>query len=219
MTSANFKAVLFDLDGTLLDTIEDITDLMNDVLGRFGFPPHGPDDYKRYVGDGRLTLVLRALPEDRRDDATAGEVLRLAGVEFTTRRANKARAYEGIPELLTELTNHGMKMSILSNRPDDSTRALVEALLGRWSFDAVIGARNGIPLKPDPTVAIEISKSIGIAPEKFIYAGDSNVDMMTAIAAGMYPVGVLWGFRPAEELIESGAKTLVERPEQMLSLL
>jgi phosphoglycolate phosphatase len=131
----------------------------------------------------------------------------------------KSRPYPGIPELLDALTARGMKMAVLSNKPHDLTQKVIEMLLPSWRFEAVMGERPPIPRKPDPSSALEIASRLGVEPAGFLYMGDTATDMRTANAAGMYAVGALWGFRNAEELIESGAKKLIAKPVELLELL
>ncbi|MFH1724937.1 MAG: HAD family hydrolase [Elusimicrobiota bacterium] len=214
-----FRAVLFDLDGTLLDTLDDIADSMNAVLRRAGYPEHPLEAYKYFVGDGIRALVLRALPEDRRDDAGIETQLGAMREEYGRRWKDKTRPYAGVPKLLDALSKRGLRMAILSNKPENNTRSAVEALLGGWKFAEVRGAAPGGPLKPDPSGAMEISAALGIPPDEFIYLGDTGIDMKTAVGAGMYAVGALWGFRKADELLAEGAKALIQRPEDLLRLL
>ena len=139
--------------------------------------------------------------------------------EYKKRWAKKTRPYDGIPELLDELTNRNLKLSILSNKPDDATKEMVAEILSKWSFHPVAGAQVSVPKKPDPTLAIQISQELQVSPEGFLYLGDTGTDMRTARGAGMFAVGVLWGFRSAEELLESGAQVLVAHPGEALKLL
>jgi phosphoglycolate phosphatase len=197
-----FEAVLFDLDGTLLDSIEDLTDSMNIVLDGFGFPGHD-----------------RALPENRRDEATVAQCAAEMRAEYRKRWSLKTRPYDGIPELLDNLTLRNLKLAVLSNKPEDSTREMVSELLSKWRFYPVAGARPSVPKKPDPVLAIEISQQLRVPADKFLYLGDTGTDMKTARGAGMFPVGALWGFRTAEELKDTGAKVLVAHPSEVLQFL
>jgi phosphoglycolate phosphatase len=215
----NYEAVLFDLDGTLLDTIQDLTDSMNIVLRRSGFPEHSAETCKNFVGDGIEVFALRALPETHRDSATVARCVADMREEYRDRWSLKTRPYDGIPDLLDGLTLRNLKMTVLSNKPDDSTKAMVAELLPKWRFDPIMGALPSVPKKPDPTLAMEISKRLDVPPEKFLYLGDTGTDMKTATAAGMFPVGALWGFRTADELTASGAKILVEHPREVLRLI
>ena len=214
-----FEAVLFDLDGTLLDTIADLTDSMNIVLNRFGFAGHDADACKMFVGDGVEMFAFRALPENSRDQAMVKKCASLMRQEYKKRWANKTRPYEGIPELLDELTRRNLKMAILSNKPDDATKEMVAELLSKWHFQPVTGAQLSFPKKPDPTLAIQTARQLRVSPERFLYLGDTGTDMRTAQSAGMFAVGALWGFRSAEELEEAGAEVLVKHPQDVLELL
>jgi phosphoglycolate phosphatase len=216
MIFMKFKVALFDLDGTLLDTIADLTDSMNIALNHLGFPGHHVATCKMFVGDGVEMFAFRALPENNRDQATVAECVALMRQDYSKRWANKTRPYNGIPELLDGLTSRNLEMAILSNKPHDSTKEMVAALLSKWRFNPVVGAQPSVPKKPDPTLAIQISQQLRVPPEKFLYLGDTGTDMKTARAAGMFPVGALWGFRSAEELKASGAQVLVEHPREVL---
>ena len=214
-----FKAILFDLDGTLLDTLDDLADSMNVSLRRFGFPPNPVDTYRYLVGDGLMNLVSRALPVDHRDEATISKVICAQWDEYSRNWANKTHPYEGIPELLDALRGRGITMCILSNKPGDFTRVIVQKFLSSWKFAIVRGQTEDTPIKPNPQAANQIARELGIAPDEFLYVGDSNTDMRTANAAGMFAVGVLWGFPPRDELLAAGARALVERPSDLLNFL
>ena len=214
-----YRALISDLDGTLLDTLQDLADSVNAALGRLGLPGHELEAYKYFVGDGRRMMALRALPEDRRDEATLERLSVLITEEYFFGWTSKTRPYDGIPELLDGLTSRGIRMAVLSNKPHEYTYPMVGDLLSRWSFEVVAGESLEFPKKPDPTGARRILSLMNIKPEECLYIGDSGVDMQTATAAGLFPVGVLWGFRSAEELLENGAKVLVEKPTDILALL
>ncbi len=214
-----YKAVLFDLDGTLLDTLQDIANSVNKALSYFGFPQHELEAYKYFVGDGREALAFRALPEHHRDSATLDKLLAHIGEEYTRHWADNTRPYEGVPELLDALTTRGISMSILSNKPHDFTELMVSQLLRHWRFQIIAGALPDVPKKPSPTTALDIAQRLNLRPSAFLYVGDSGVDMQTAAGAGMYPVGAMWGFRTADELLAGGAKTLIAKPPDLLGLL
>jgi phosphoglycolate phosphatase len=214
-----FKAVLFDLDGTLLDTLRDIAESMNAVLALHNFPAHPVKSYQYFVGNGMEELARRVLPEDRRDRDTVSSLVAALRSEYQQRWLNNSRPYEGVPELLDALVARGRKIAVLSNKPDDFTKIMVSALLPRWPFEPVLGARPSVPRKPDPAGALEIAGQLSISPADFLYLGDTGTDMKTACDAGMYPVGALWGFRSAEELEANGAKIMIKNPVQMLELL
>ena len=158
------------------------------------------------------------MPEDRCDAATKAEFASLLQREYGRCWAATTRPYEGIPELLDALTARGVPMAVLSNKPDEFTRLCVDQLLPGWQFVAVLGAGPSLARKPDPAGAREIAHRLGIASSEVVYLGDTNTDMQTAVAAGMFPVGALWGFRTADELTASGAKVLVEKPFDFLQI-
>jgi phosphoglycolate phosphatase len=139
--------------------------------------------------------------------------------EYSRRWKAKTHPYNGIPELLDGLSSRGVRMAVLSNKPHPATVEVMEHFFGGWKFDATLGARPGVPIKPDAGAALEVSRQLAVPPEAFLYLGDTNTDMMTAAAAGMFAVGALWGFRTAEELLSSGAKMIVSDPRDVLSLL
>jgi phosphoglycolate phosphatase len=215
----SYTAVLFDLDGTLLYTLKDIADSVNQALGYLGFPPHQLNAYKYFVGDGRQALAIRALPEHHRDIATVSELVSYIDDEYSKRWANNTLPYEGITDLLDALTIKHIRLTILSNKPHDITQLMVSKLLGKWQFQAVVGAQSSLPKKPDPSAAVQIARRLDIPPPEFLYLGDSDIDMKTATAADMYPVGVLWGYRTAEELLSNGARKLIRHPTDLLRLL
>lgn len=214
-----YKAVVFDLDGTLLDTLDDLADSMNSALESRGLPTHSTKEYKYFVGDGVEKLVERTLPKDLRTPDTIQELLLINREEYSRRWDNKTKPYDGIPELLDKLLALRVKTAVLSNKPHEFTVLTVEKLLPGQSFDIVLGVKPGALPKPDPAGATELCKDLGIAPEEILYLGDTNTDMLTANAAGMYAVGALWGFRDAAELLEAGAKTLIAHPTDLLELL
>ncbi len=215
----NTRAVCFDLDGTLLDTIEDLIDSMNAALEELGVVPHTVQQCKIFIGDGVETFARRALPEDRRDAESVTRCVELFRREYNNRWMNKTKPYDGIPELIEGLAACGLVQTVLSNKPDVFTRPMVEHFFGNDRFAVVLGARQGVPIKPDPAAALEIAAKLKIPPSAFLYLGDTNTDMLTARAAGMTAVGVLWGFRSAEELSAHGAKTLIKHPLDLLKML
>jgi phosphoglycolate phosphatase len=214
-----YRAVLFDLDGTLLDTLEDLGNGVNRILAKNGYPTHTLAAYRNFIGDGAATLITRALPEDKRNNATISACLEAFREDYNRNWNVKTKPYDGVPEMLETLKARGLKIAVLSNKLHDFTKRCVTALLSNWNFNVVLGHGDGIPLKPDPAGALEVADYLRIPPTDFLFLGDSAVDMKTAIAASMFPVGALWGFRPAEELKESGAKVLIEKPSEILQLL
>lgn len=213
------QAILFDMDGTLLNTIDDLSDSMDLMLGELGAPLHDTAAYKTFIGDGIEKLVQRALPAGRRDAETITRCVARVRHFYSQRWHDKTRPYDGIPELLDALVRRGVKLAILSNKPDGPTRQLAEHLLGRWPFDPVHGARPDVPVKPDPTAALQMADALQVPPARCLFVGDTGTDISTARAAGMTGVGVTWGFRPAAELQRAGAHHLIDRPALLLDLL
>lgn len=214
-----FKAILFDLDGTLLDTLEDLADAANHALARNGFPGHPMDSYRHMVGDGVAVLMHRALPEDKRSEDIIRVCIQAFREEYARTWYIKTKPYDGVAEMLDRLTAHSIKMAVLSNKPDEFTKQCVTKFLPKWHFNLVMGHNNSFPLKPDPASAGAIARCLNIPPSQFIYLGDTAIDMKTAVAAGMFPVGALWGFRTGNELLENGALALVKKPQEILCLL
>jgi phosphoglycolate phosphatase len=219
MTMTKYKAVLFDLDGTLLDTLEDIADAANRVLAARGFPTCPLDIHRAAVGNGARRLMARILPEDQRSEEMIQECFLAFRKDYGVNWNVKTRPYPGIPEMLDALGARGLKLAVLSNKPADFTRKCVYGILTKWKFEEVVGAEDAIPIKPDPTGAVQIAERMRIAPSEFLFLGDTGVDMKAANAAGMFAVGALWGFRDREELIRDGGKVLLEHPTELVDLL
>jgi phosphoglycolate phosphatase len=213
------KAVLFDLDGTLLNTLEDLADAMNRILRQRGFPTHSLDAYRYFVGNGSWMLVNRALPESRHGQEEVNSCLEAFLNDYGENWMIKTRPYEGVPAMLDGIVERGLKIAILSNKKDEITKKSVSRLLSSWTFDAVMGQRDGVPVKPDPSAALQIAAQFQMSPGEFVYVGDSAVDMKTAATAGMFSVGALWGFRTAEELLAGGAKVLINKPTDLLDVV
>jgi len=214
-----YRAVLFDLDGTLLDTLDDLSASANRVLRANGFPEHPRDAYRYFIGDGARNLAIRMLPENRREEKTIEACLQAFRDDYGKNWAVQTRPYEGVPEMLDAMTARNLPMAVFSNKPDDATKACVTKLLSQWDFRVVLGQRDGAPVKPDPAGALEIAERIGIPPGDFLYLGDTATDMQTAVRAGMFPVGALWGFRTEDELRGAGAAALAAKPSDVPPLL
>ena len=212
-----FSGVIFDLDGTLLDTIEDIALTMNLVFGRRGFPPFSIADCMRMVGDGMKVLVRRALPGGAGDEALVDEIVQEYREAYGLAWRDHSRPYPGVPELLEGLKARGVRSAVLSNKSHPFIEIMTRELLP-FDFDAVLGALPGVPFKPDPSAALRIASDMGLPPAGFVFVGDTDIDMETARAAGMYPAGALWGFRDAANLKAGGAKVLLASPGDLLRL-
>lgn len=215
------KAIIFDLDGTLLDTLRDLADSGNAVLEARGFPTHPKKAYRTFIGNGMMNLVRDIFPEGHRPElgAETDVVLAEYRAAYGERWKNTTVIFPGIAQLLNELTTKGIPIAVLSNKAHDFTEKCVEAFLSEWKWDVVLGAREGVPKKPDPAGAVEAAKVLGLNPSDCFFIGDSDVDMMTAVNAGMHAVGVNWGFRPVEELLGAGAEFILEDPHDLCSLL
>jgi phosphoglycolate phosphatase len=200
----------------LLDTIDDLADSMNKALNDLGFPGHDNEYYKKTVGDGLPKLVERVLPASHRDEKTIKRCILEMEAEYKKSWNKKTRPYDGIVELLDALEKRQISMNVLSNKLDEYTHMAVNFYFPQFSFEYVRGASPSIPRKPDPACALSIAKELKIKPRNFVFLGDTNTDMKTAVAAGMFPVGALWGFRSKSELEESGARAVIGSPIELL---
>ncbi len=213
------KIVIFDLDGTLLDTIGDLAAACNEILARHELPTHDIEAYNHFVGNGIMRLVERVLPEELRTPEFVAKV-RAEFVEYYTANIDKhTTPYTGIIPLLTELKHRDIALAVASNKFQEGTRKLVAKYFGNFKFSAVLGQRPDVPLKPNPQIIRDIIQITSYTPDKILYVGDSGIDMQTAKAADIESVGVTWGFRSREELIESGATHIVDHPRDILKLL
>ncbi len=212
----NYQAFIFDLDGTLVNSLEDIADAMNRTLLRFYYPIHSYEAYKYFVGKGLKNLVYQCVPVEHQNEEDVLTCLDVMMEEYGKTYAEKTKLYPGIDKLLNYLTEKKIKMSVLSNKSDILTKKIAGKLLSRWQFELILGATDIFPRKPDPGSALFIAQKINISPEKIIYVGDTNIDMKTAVAAGMFPVGVTWGFRTKNELQNAGAELIIDYPEDIL---
>jgi phosphoglycolate phosphatase len=209
--------IIFDLDGTLVNSLEDIADAMNHTLTTFGFPTHDYQAYKHFIGRGLANLVKSCIPPTALNNPqTIQRCLETMVDYYRNNLTNKTRLYPEIKELLDTLTSKNVKMAILSNKADELTQQICAALLKEWSFDVILGATDNFPRKPNPASALFMAKKMNILPEDIIYVGDSNVDMQTAVAAGMFPIGVTWGFRTKEELKHAGAELIIDKPMELI---
>ncbi len=209
-----FAAVIFDLDGTLLDSLEELADAVNVVLAAAGMPTHPAAAFRGFVGNGVVNLVRRAAPAGL-SDVQLRDLVLAGRAEYGRRWDAKSRPYPGIPEMLDALARAGLPLAMLSNKPDDFTRRIAERFFAAWPLNPARGAREGMPLKPDPTAALAVAQELGFAPGEILFAGDSDVDVRTAKNAGMFAAGVLWGFRGADELIAAGADRLFASPDEL----
>ena len=211
-----YKTIIFDLDGTLIDTLTDIAEAANAVLEKMAFPQHHPDSYRTFVGDGLLALAGRMVPAGTADHEVraAADLFRIAYKNCWDKNASP---YPGIMRMLETLNQHPLNLAVLSNKPDDFTQLFVNRFFPEKMFGQVMGNRSGLPRKPDPTAAHAIAGFFGSENSSCLLVGDSGVDMQTGQNAGMTSLGVSWGFRGRQELIESGADLIIDRPSELLS--
>ncbi len=212
-------AVIFDLDGTLLDSLADLAAATNEALAALGYPTHPAAAYRRMIGGGIELLARRALPGAVRDERAVAACVTRVREAYDRRWAETTRPFSGIPELLTRLSELGIPMAVLSNKPHDFTTLAVSRLLAPWHFATVLGAKSDLATKPDPAGALRITHELGLVPGVVAFLGDSDVDMQAARGAGMLAVGALWGFRDADELAQAGAQALIAQPHDLLPLL
>ena len=210
------KAVLFDLDGTLTDTLADIAAAMNRALRLHQLPEWPVDAYRYLVGNGAKVLSERCV-RDRQELAPA--VRQTYQAYYETHNLVETKPYDGVPELLAALHARGLALAVLSNKPDADTKAVVRHFFPDVPFAVVRGQVEGVPVKPDPAGALAVADRMGVAPGDFLYLGDTSVDMNCALRAGMHPVGALWGFRTEEELRESGAEFVAKNPMDVLKFI
>lgn len=214
------KACIFDLDGTIADTVASIARAGNLALEQLGLEPRPVEDYNYYAGDGIDMTMKRAL-------ADAGDTkgvfwkqgIPLIRSYFAEDPMYQVRPFPGMPETLRRLKEQGVLLAVLTNKPHEDAVYVVETLYGAGVFDKIQGQTAGMPMKPAPDGALRIAQEFGVAPQECVYLGDTNTDMQTGRAAGMFTAGVTWGFRPREELMENHAMALVDTPEEILRLL
>lgn len=204
------KLIIFDLDGTLADTVESITEAMNAALTEMGLPLRDEAYIRRSVGNGSRTLCVRVLPEDRRDDATVAKLLKIYDRTYGETYMHVKSLYPGMTDALETLHARGYKMAVFSNKQDAYVKNLCRALLPEGYFGAAEGQLDGRPIKPDPATALEICARLGIAPEDAVMVGDGETDVELSLRGGLTPVSVTWGFRSREQLAAAGGKIFVD---------
>lgn len=213
------KAVLFDLDGTLVNSLEDLATSCNFALESFGYATHETEKYRYFIGNGMQTLIERILPEDKRDNETHKKVFDVFYNHYSQHFVDKTKPYEGIPELLDNLKEKGLKTGIISNKKHEMTLEVVNKLFNTGVFNAVFGKMEGYPTKPDVKLTLKLMEKLGVKPDECVLVGDSGMDMAAAVNAGCKGVGVLWGFRTKEELLENGANYIVSDTNEILKII
>lgn len=211
------KGLIFDLDGTLLDTLHDLAHAANKTLEYFGFPTHPKDAYRYFVGNGLRILAQRVLPESARESEDVEKYMgKLSEIYRTNWNANST-PYPGIPEMIQSLSDNGLKLAVLSNKPHVFTILCVDTFFPGHPFTLVFGKREGVARKPDPAGALEIAEKMGLSVDEILYVGDTKTDMLTGNNAGMKTIGVDWGFRDRKELADNKAWKIVSTPQEVLS--
>ena len=211
------KTVIFDLDGTLLDSIEDIASSMNKVLESLQLPTHKIEDYKHFVGGGVDILVENALSNQSKE--IKDEVTKRFKIEYDGKLHSKTLPYDGIYELLDELKKLDINLAVLSNKPHEFTVSYVNHFFKNYNFKEIHGQKKDVPKKPDPKAALDIVKCLDSSCENTYFIGDTKIDMQTAKSANMTAIGVLWGFRDEEELLTNGADFIVKHPLDILEII
>jgi phosphoglycolate phosphatase len=214
-----FKGVIFDLDGTLANTLEDIADSLNRVLVKNGFPEHDYNTYKKIVGKGIENLVCNSIPERFREKVIIAGCVESMINDYKDNCLIKTELYPGIAEMLDKLKGFDFKAAVFSNKVEKLSQKIVNALIDNFNFNIVLGAKPELPKKPDPAGALMICKTFGFSPPEIIYVGDSGTDMITANKAGMFAIGVTWGFRTKDELLDNGAQMLLNEPGDLIKFL
>lgn len=213
------KLIIFDLDGTLLNTIADLAAATNQALKHYGFPEHEEKEYNFFVGNGINKLFERALPEEYRTEENIMKIRSQFIPYYDAHNADLSRPYPGIPDVLKELQNRGFKLAIASNKYQAATTKLIKDFFPEINFSLVLGQREGVPSKPDPTIVNEISAATQISKEDIAYVGDSCVDMETGKNAGVETIGVSWGFRPRKELESYNPAFIADNSDELIKKL
>lgn len=212
------KAVLFDLDGTLVNSLYDLADASNYALTVKGYPTHETEKYKYFVGNGMPNLMERILPSEERSAEKINELLDIFLGYYKEHYLDKTVVYEGIIPLLKALKAQGITVGVVSNKADGMTQLIIEKLLDGY-FDIVQGKLEGFLPKPDPALTLLVMSKLGVKPDECIFIGDSGMDAALGVNCGAVPVGALWGFRTKEELIENGAEYTIDNPLTLLDIL
>lgn len=212
------KAVIFDLDGTLVNSLFDLAAACDYALSQKGFPTHTVEEYKYFIGNGIPKLIERSLPEINRDAKTIEEVKEIFLKYYSVHFADKTIAYDGMNETVRELKNKGLKLAVVTNKADNMAKSVVKAVYGDV-FDIVVGLSDKFPAKPNGASTLDTLKKLSVTPKECIFVGDSAVDIQTANNAAIKSVGVLWGFRDRGELAENGATYIIEKPQDLLEII
>jgi phosphoglycolate phosphatase len=212
------KCCIFDLDGTIINSLRDLANAANSTLASFGLPVHDIEKYKLFVGNGVAKLMEHILPDEYRTDEYKYKILNVFGENYNRCCLEFTKPYTGISETLAELKKQKITLAIVTNKPDDLAKKIINCLLPDI-FDDVFGNMAGIAKKPSPDLCLQIMRNHNIEASDCVFIGDSNIDIFTAINAGILPVGVTWGFRGRNELEKAGAKYIIDKPNELLKIL
>lgn len=212
------KAVLFDLDGTLVKSLDDLANAVNFSLSKYGFPIHETEKYKIFAGDGIPKMIERALPPENRDAKTHKKVLQCFFERYAEHCSDTSVAYDGVKELVSALKEKGIKVAVVTNKEQSLAKKVVFDIYGDV-FDIVCGTGEGIPKKPDPTSTLLVMQNLSVTPQECIFIGDSGVDVLTGRSSGAVSVGVLWGYREKQEFIDSNAEYIISAPYELLGII
>ncbi len=213
------RAVLFDLDGTLVNTLGDLAAATNHALTLGGYPTHPTESFKQFAGNGNRKMMERALPENARTDKIIDKTKDEFFKYYESHPADLSFPYDGIVELINALKANNIYVCVVTNKAERATRVVLPAVFGDFRFDSVVGGSDKLPLKPQPHMAYVAMNEIGVNADECLFVGDSYTDMLTANNGGNIAVGVLWGFRDRKELEESGAQYVIEAPDQILDII
>lgn len=212
------KAVLFDLDGTLANSLQDLADATNFALAKGGFPARELGEFNYFVGDGMPKMVERAIPEGKATPELVSQLLKFCLEYYAVHYVDNTYAYEGCVELVNTLKQRGIIVAVVTNKAQEMADIVVKKLYGD-AFDLIFGKRDGLPAKPDPTATLMAMKELGVKPEECVFIGDSGVDVKTGVNSGAVSVGELWGYRGREELIGNGAQYIIQKPQELIDII
>ena len=212
------KAVLFDLDGTLANSLSDLAASTNYAIEKFGFPPRDEESFKYFAGDGMPKMIERALPENKSDAETVSKIMPVFLEYYGNHFCDRTKPYEGMTELIDALISRGILVAVVTNKEQIMAEKVVKKLYGD-RFSLIIGKRPDIPAKPNPAAALIAMAELNVEPQECVFVGDSKMDVQTGVNSGAFPVGVLWGFRKSDELIAGGAKRIIGSPKELLAII
>ncbi|MDR1688399.1 MAG: HAD family hydrolase [Clostridiales bacterium] len=213
-----YKAILFDLDGTLINSLDDLADSANYALKKLNYPVHETEKYKYFVGDGVFKLMERVLPEGKRTQSEIESLLEIYLPYYERHSFDKTKPYSGITQTLLKLREAGIKLAVVTNKPEDISKVIIQNFFGNSLFDTCLGSKSTRAQKPAPDIVFDTLRILGAEPSQTLFVGDTAVDMQTAANSGCVSAGALWGFRTEEELLNSGAKYIARTPEDLLSI-